>query len=206
MLQHANHIAGQDRKPGANASAVVVGAEKLLETMLAGSGEPAAPFGLIRDVRRAAKSATLKLERDLASRLRDRAAALNISMESLVCLAWSLVLARFCGQDSVTFGAALPPFTKAVPVRIDAATRPAETAVRETYELLTQIRTFLPVWGALLPERPWRRIFLASAVRIRPARRSRLGWGVVRWRVAAGSHRRRAGRNASDFSLGARSG
>ena len=52
----------------------------------------------------------------------------------------------------MTFGAALPPFTKAVPVRIDAATRPAETAVRETYELLTQIRTFLPVWGALLPE------------------------------------------------------
>ena len=38
------------------------------------------------------------------------------------------------------------------PVRIDAAIRPAETAVRETYELLTQIRTFLPVWGALLPE------------------------------------------------------
>ena len=120
--------------------------------MLGGAGEPAAPFGLIRDERRVAKSATLKLERDLASRLRDRAAALNISMESLVCLAWSLVLVRFCGQDSVTFGAALPPFTKAVPVRIDAATRPAETAVRETYELLTQIRTFLPVWGALLPE------------------------------------------------------
>ena len=26
--------------------------------------------------------------------------------------------------------------------------------MRETYELLTQIRTFLPVWGALLPEDP----------------------------------------------------
>jgi amino acid adenylation domain-containing protein len=130
----------------------VVGAEKLLETILGGAGEPAAPFGLIRDERRVAKSATLKLERDLASRLSDRAAALNISMESIVCLAWSLVLVRFCGQDSVTFGVALPAFTKAVPVRIDAATRAVETAVRETYELLTQIRTFLPVWGALLPD------------------------------------------------------
>ena len=54
----------------------------------------------------------------------------------------------------MTFGAALPPFTKAVPVRIDPTTRPAETAVRETYELLAQIRTFLPVLGALLPEDP----------------------------------------------------
>jgi amino acid adenylation domain-containing protein len=147
-----NHNAGQDGNSGVNASANAASPGKLLERMLGGAGESAAPFGLIRDERRAAKSATLKLERDLASRLRDRAAALNISMESLVCLAWSLVLARFCGQDSVTFGAALPPFTKAVPVRIDAATRPAEAAVRETYELLTQIRTFLPVWEALLPE------------------------------------------------------
>ena len=146
--QHVNHDAGQDRNPGVNAASP----DKLLERMLGGAGEPAAPFGLIRDERRAAKSATLKLERDLASRLRDRAAALSISMESLVCLAWSLVLVRFCGQDSMTFGAALPPFTKAVPVRIDAATRPAETAVRETYQLLTQIRTCLPAWGALLPE------------------------------------------------------
>ena len=121
---HANHDAGQGRKPGVNASANAASPDKLLERMLGGAGEPAAPFGLIRDERRTAKSATLKLERDLASRLRDRAAALNISMESLVCLAWSLVLARFCGQDSVTFGAALPPLTKAVPVRIDAATSP----------------------------------------------------------------------------------
>jgi amino acid adenylation domain-containing protein len=59
---------------------------------------------------------------------------------------------RFCGQDSVTFGAALPPFTKTVPMRIDAATRAAETAARETYELFTQIRNFLPIWAALLPE------------------------------------------------------
>ena len=73
-------------------------------------------------------------------------------MESLVCLAWSLVLVRFCGQDSVTFGAALPPFTRTVPMRIDAATRAAEVAARETYELFNQIRNLLPTWGALLPE------------------------------------------------------
>jgi amino acid adenylation domain-containing protein len=149
---HVNHDADQDGNSGVNASANAASPGKLLERMLGGPGESAAPFGLVRDERRVTKSATLKLERDLASRLRDRAAALNISMESLVCLAWSLVLVRFCGQDSVTFGAALPPFTKAVPVRIEAATRPAETAVRETHELLTQIRTFLPIWGTLLPE------------------------------------------------------
>jgi amino acid adenylation domain-containing protein len=147
-LQHANHHAGRDGNPGPKAS---TSANTLLERML-GAGEPSAPFGLIRDERRVAKSASLKLERHLASRLRDRAAALNISLESLVCLAWSVVLARFCGQDTVTFGAALPPFTKTVPMRIDAATRAAETAARETHELLTQVRSFLPIWGALLPE------------------------------------------------------
>jgi amino acid adenylation domain-containing protein len=73
-------------------------------------------------------------------------------MESLVCLTWSLILARFCGQDSVTFGAALQPFTKTVPMRIDAAARAAETAARETDELFAQIRNFLPIWGTLLPE------------------------------------------------------
>ena len=138
--------------PGAKASVNTTSANELLERMLGGAGEPPAPFGLIRGERRVAKSASLKLERHLASRLRDRAAALDISMESLVCLAWSLVLVRFCGQDSVTFGAALPPFTKTVPMRIDAATRAAETAARETYGLFTQIRNCLPIWGALLPE------------------------------------------------------
>jgi amino acid adenylation domain-containing protein len=149
LQHHLNHDADQDR---VSASANAASPDKLLERMLSSAGEPAAPFGLIRGERRVAKSATLKLERDLASRLRDRAAILDISMQSLFCLAWSLVLARFCGQDSVTFGATLPPFTRAVPVRIDAATRPAETAARETHELLTQLRTFLPDWGALLPE------------------------------------------------------
>ncbi len=37
-------------------------------------------------------------------------------------------------------------------MRIDAATRAAEIAARETYELINQIRNFLPTWGALLPE------------------------------------------------------
>jgi amino acid adenylation domain-containing protein len=75
-------------------------------------------------------------------------------MESLVCLAWSLVFGRFCGQDSVTFGAALPPFTKAVPVHMGAASRPVATAAKEAHELLTQIRASLPAWGALLPGDP----------------------------------------------------
>src|ERR1700744_1933727 len=134
--RHVNHAAGQYRNPGVDTSASSAGPDKLLERMLGGDDGPGAPFGLNRDERRVAKSASLKLERHLASRLRDRAAALNISIESLVCLAWSLVLVRFCGQDSVTFGAALPPVTSTVPMRIDAATLAAEVAARETCELL----------------------------------------------------------------------
>ncbi len=150
--RHVNHAGGQYQNPGVDTGAMGASPDKLLEIMLDGADGPAAPFGLIRDERRVATSAGLKLERHLTSRLRDRAAALNISMESLVCLAWSLVLVRFCGQDSVTFGAALPPCTRTVPMRIDAATRPAEIAAREAYELIDQIRNFLPAWGALLPE------------------------------------------------------
>lgn len=149
-----NCHAGQDQTPEVNASANATRAGALLERMLGDADEPAAPFGLIRDERKAAKSAILQLESDLVNRLRDRAATLDVSMESLVCFAWSLIFVRFCGQDRVTFGAALPPFTKAVPVRMDAASRPAETAVQETHELLARIRGFLPVWGALLPEDP----------------------------------------------------
>ena len=154
MQRHVNHNIGQGRNPEFKTSTNGMSADELLKRMLIGAGEPAAPFGLVRDERRAPKSANLKLEHDLTRRLSDRAATLNIGMESLVYLAWSLVLGRFCGRDSVTFGAALPPFTKVVPLRIDAATCAAETAVRETYELLTQIRALLPVWGALLPEDP----------------------------------------------------
>jgi amino acid adenylation domain-containing protein len=121
--------------------------------MVAGTEVQAAPFGLIRDERRMSKSAALELEHPLAGRLRDRAAALNISTESLVCLAWSLVLARFCGQDGVTFGAALPPFTRTVPLRIDAGTRAAALAARETFDLLNRIRDFQPSLRALPPQR-----------------------------------------------------
>src|ERR1700722_6795171 len=152
--RHVNHAAGPYQTPGVDTSASSASPDKLLERMLGGADGPGAPFGLIRDERRVAKSASLKLERHLACRLRDRAAALNISMESLVCLAWSLVLVRFCGQDSVTFGAALPPFTRTVPMRIDAVTREAAVAARETYELFNQIRNFLPAWRALLPVDP----------------------------------------------------
>ena len=150
--RHVNHAARQYRSPGVDSRASAGRPDKLLERMLGGSDEPAAPFGLIRDERRVASSARLELERHLASRLRDRAAALGISVESLVCLAWSRVLARFCGRASVTFGAALQAFMRTVPMRIDAAARSAEIAARETHELINQIRDHLPTWGALLPK------------------------------------------------------
>ncbi len=151
MQRHISHNVGQDDNTCVSASA---NPDSFLERMLAGAGEQGAPFGLIRGEPRAPKHAILELDPGLASRLRDRAAELNITMESLAYVAWSLILTRFCGQDSVLFAAALPPFTKAVPVRLDAATRPAESAVRETHDLLTRIRGFLPAWEALLPEDP----------------------------------------------------
>jgi len=156
-LQLANHHA-------AKARATATSAIKLPERMLGGADGPATPFGLIRGERRAAKSASLKLERHLISRLRDRAAALDVSMESLVCLAWSLVLVRFCGQDSATFGAALSPFTRTIPMRIEAATRAAEIAARQTHELIDQIRNSQPTWKALLRESDLGAVYSLSAL------------------------------------------
>src|SRR5580704_14329979 len=154
VVRHVSRAAGQFQNPGVGTSASAASPDKLLERMLGSADGPAAPFGLIRDERRVAKSASLKLDRHLVSHLKGRIVAPNVTMESLVCLAWSLVLVRFCGQDNVTFGAALPPFTKIVPMRIDAASRTAEIAARETYELFNQIRNCLPSWAALLPVDP----------------------------------------------------
>jgi amino acid adenylation domain-containing protein len=140
-----NAKASQHREAWGNNDADVSGPNNLLEKIPGGAGEPSVPFGLVRGERRIAKRATLKLESDLAARLHNQAVTLGISMESLVCLAWSLVLARFCGQDRVTFGVALPAFAKAVPVRVVTANRSAEAALRDTHESLTEVRTSLPV-------------------------------------------------------------
>jgi amino acid adenylation domain-containing protein len=153
VRRDANHNAGQAFE-AVDISASAMSADKFLEKMLGGANEPATPFGLIRDKPRAVTRATLELDRDLVRRLREQATRLNVSLESLVYLTWSLVLARFCGQERATFGAALPPFTKVVPVRIDVAASPVETAVSETHELLAQIRAFLTTCGALLPDDP----------------------------------------------------
>ena len=77
MQRHSESLA-QDQNSGVKATANAASPEKHLERMLGGADESAAPFRLIQDERRVAKSATLKLERDLASRLRDRAAAPSI--------------------------------------------------------------------------------------------------------------------------------
>jgi amino acid adenylation domain-containing protein len=110
----------------------------------------AAALGLVRGERGVAKG-SLELEPHLARRLEGAAAALGISPESLAYLAWSLVLVRFGGRDCVTFGAALPPLAKTVPMRIDAAGRAAEIAARETHELIGQMRNLPPASAALTP-------------------------------------------------------
>ena len=163
MQLQMNSGASQDQDhEGIDTIADAANPEKLLEKMLVGSDGPATPFGMGRVERRAAKSATLKLEHGLASRLRERASALGISVESLAYLAWSLVLARLCGQNGATFGAALSPSKRIVPLRIDAATRTAEAAARETDALLAQMRASLPVWGRILPQDPGAAYSLAA--------------------------------------------
>lgn len=152
MQRHVNHTDADSQNSQINTGPSAASPDSLLKRMLGTSNGPAAPFGLFRGERRVPKSAGYELAWQLTTRLRERAAALGISVESLVCLAWSLVLVRLCGQESVTFGAALRPSTRTVPMCIDAANRSAEVAARNTFELVDQIRRFLPSWDALLPK------------------------------------------------------
>ena len=77
--------------------------------LLADVEEPTAPFGLL-DVQKDGSDiaeAHLRLDTDLAKRLRARARTLGVSAASLCHVAWGLVLARTSGQQDPVFGTVL---------------------------------------------------------------------------------------------------
>ncbi|GLF92744.1 non-ribosomal peptide synthetase [Streptomyces yaizuensis] len=127
--------------------------EAFFTTMLGGTDEPTAPYGLLRaggDGTRVTE-ARRRVDPDVAARLRERARTLGVSTAALAHLAWAQVLARLTGRDDVVFGTVLSgrlaasgdgadravgPFINTLPLRVDTAPDPS-TAARATHRLLT---------------------------------------------------------------------
>jgi amino acid adenylation domain-containing protein len=129
--------------------------ERFFRGMLGDIDEPTAPYGLL-DVWREGHEigeARLRVEGDVAARLRRRARALGVSAASLCHLAWAQVLARLSGRSDVVFGTVLfgrmqggegsdrvmGPFINTLPVRIGVGAEGAEAAVRRTHALLADL-------------------------------------------------------------------
>ncbi len=95
--RHCPTATSAARAPGAQAG----GARGLFRRMLGDVDEPTAPFGLL-DVQgdgSGIQEAQLRLEEDLARRIRDRARALKVGAAKCLHLAWAQVLARMSGRD-----------------------------------------------------------------------------------------------------------
>ncbi len=107
--------------------------------------EPTAPFGLL-DARQdgsAAIPARLRVEADLAGRVREQARAAGVSAATAFHLAWARVLAVLAGRDDVVFGTvlfgrmaggagadrALGMFMNTLPVRVDTGSADVAGAI-----------------------------------------------------------------------------
>jgi amino acid adenylation domain-containing protein len=129
--------------------------ERFFRGMLGDVEEPTAPYGLLDvwgDGHEIGK-ARLRVEGDVAARLRRRARALGVSAASLCHLAWAQVLARLSGRQDVVFGTLLfgrmqggegadrvmGPFINTLPVRIGVGEEGVEAAVRRTHALLADL-------------------------------------------------------------------
>jgi amino acid adenylation domain-containing protein len=117
--------------------------------------EPTAPFGL--DYAQGDGSdlaeARLRVEEQLALRLRQNARRLGVSTASLCHVAWAQVLARVSGRADVVFGTVLfgrmhggagadrvtGPFINTLPVRISVGTESTEASVRRAHTLLAEL-------------------------------------------------------------------
>src|SRR5207244_8790758 len=128
--------------------------EAYFRKLLGDVDEPTAPFGLL-DVQgdgTGIEEARLKVDADLARRVRERARKLGVSAASLCHVAWAQVLARVSGREDVVFGTVLfgrmqagagadrvmGLFMNTLPVRVKVSEE-AEASVRRMHRQLAEL-------------------------------------------------------------------
>ncbi|HEV2962010.1 MAG TPA: amino acid adenylation domain-containing protein, partial [Candidatus Angelobacter sp.] len=129
--------------------------EAFFRRMLSDVDEPTAPFGLFEVHGDGAEieEARLQLHAALCQRIRTGARKLAVNPASLFHVAWGLVLSRVSGVKNVVFGTVLfgrmesgsgvgsrlGLFINTLPMRIPIGADSAETSIRRTYALLTDL-------------------------------------------------------------------
>ncbi|MDR6710988.1 amino acid adenylation domain-containing protein [Pseudomonas hunanensis] len=129
--------------------------EAFFRGQLADIDEPTLPFGLsdVRGDARALEEAQLRLQPELAARLRRTARQAGISVASLFHLAWARLLGAASGKHSVVFGTvllgrlqggegaerALGMFINTLPLRVDLADVTLRQAVQATHQRLSAL-------------------------------------------------------------------
>ena len=129
--------------------------EAYFQQLLGDVEEPTTPFGLL-DVRgdgTKVREARLKVDEDVARRVREGARKLGVSAASLCHVAWAEVLARVSGREDVVFGTVLigrlqggpgadrvmGPFMNTLPVRIHIGEEGIAAVVRKTHRQLADL-------------------------------------------------------------------
>lgn len=126
--------------------------EDFFRALLGHIDTPTAPFGLLNvdGDGSAVAEARCALPDDLARRLRRAVSRVGATPAGLCHLAWALVLARCCNQDTVVFGTvlfgrmqggqgverALGLFINTLPLAVGCSTRPVAQALKETQQAL----------------------------------------------------------------------